>query len=70
LTTFQRKLLTSSYLRAEAAGESTLSVIAGLPDGTKGLLKLYRAELAAGTTQQRELTPAPSASPTPEPIEL
>ncbi|MEO0764746.1 MAG: peptidoglycan-binding domain-containing protein [Pseudomonadota bacterium] len=62
LTSFQQRLLTSSYLRAEAAGDSVVGTIAGLPDGTKGLLKLYREELAAGAAQQRQLAPAPSAT--------
>ncbi len=61
LTSFQRHLLTSSYLRAEAAGERNLGLIAGLPDGTKGLLKVYRQELASGTVQQRSLEPEQSS---------
>jgi len=70
LTSFQRRLLTSSYLRAEAAGDSTLGVIAGLPDGTKGLLKLYRDDLASGAAQQRNLAPSPSSIPPTGAIDL
>lgn len=70
LTSFQQKLLTSSYLRAEAAGDTTLGTIASLPDGTKGLLKLYREDLASGATQQRNLTPAPSSAPLTGAIDL
>ncbi|WP_299690893.1 peptidoglycan-binding domain-containing protein [uncultured Tateyamaria sp.] len=62
LTTFQQHLLTTSYLRAEAGGSRTLQDIATLPDGTRGLLKLYREDLAAGGAQQRSLTPAPSGA--------
>ncbi|GGX55024.1 hypothetical protein GCM10007385_24310 [Tateyamaria omphalii] len=62
LTTFQQHLLTSSYLRAEAGGSRTLQDIASLPDGTRGLLKLYREDLASGGSQQRRLSPEPSAS--------
>ena len=70
LTSFQQRLLTSSYLRAEAAGDSTLGTIAGLPDGTKGLLKLYREDLASGATQQRSLSPEPSSAPLTGAIDL
>ncbi|MEL7126259.1 MAG: peptidoglycan-binding domain-containing protein [Pseudomonadota bacterium] len=62
LTTFQKHLLTTSYLRAEAGGTRTLQDIAGLPDGTRGLLKLYREELATGSTQRRSVTPGPSTA--------
>ena len=62
LTTFQQHLLTTSYLRAEAGGSSTLGQIAALPDGTRGLLKLYRQDLASGTAQRRTLTPEPSVA--------
>ena len=62
LTTFQQHLLTTSYLRAEAGGTRTLQDIAGLPDGTRGLLKLYREELAAGGTQRQSITPEPSTA--------
>ncbi|MEL7261966.1 MAG: peptidoglycan-binding domain-containing protein, partial [Pseudomonadota bacterium] len=62
LTTFQKHLLTTSYLRAEAGGTRTLQDIAGLPDGTRGLLKLYREELATGSTQRRSVTPEPSTA--------
>ncbi|WP_299656899.1 peptidoglycan-binding domain-containing protein [uncultured Tateyamaria sp.] len=63
LTTFQQHLLTSSYLRAEAGGNQTFQDIASHPDGTRGLLKLYREELASGGSQQRTLRPEPSVAP-------
>jgi len=62
LTTFQQHLLTTSYLRAEAGGSRTLQDIASLPDGTRGLLKLYREDLASGSTQRREINPEPSVA--------
>ncbi|MFL4471865.1 peptidoglycan-binding domain-containing protein [Tateyamaria armeniaca] len=70
LTGFQQRLLTSSYLRAEAAGDSTLGIIAALPDGTKGLLKVYREELASGAAQQRGLRPDPTSAPVIGAIDL
>lgn len=60
LTTFQQHLLTTSYFRAEAGGSRTLQDIASLPDGTRGLLKLYRDELASGGATR--LTPQPSTA--------
>ncbi|MEL6619638.1 MAG: peptidoglycan-binding domain-containing protein [Pseudomonadota bacterium] len=62
LTTFQKHLLTTSHFRAEAGGDRTLQDIAGLPDGTRGLLKLYREDLATGTRQRQSLSPEPSSS--------
>ena len=70
LTSFQQRLLTSSYLRAEAAGDQSLGIIAGLPDGTKGLLKVYREDLASGAAQQRSLRPEPSSAPLTGAIDL
>ncbi|WP_415920068.1 peptidoglycan-binding domain-containing protein [Tateyamaria sp. SN6-1] len=60
LTAFQQHLLTTSYLRAEAGGNRTYQDIASHPDGTRGLLKLYREDLAAGTPSPRAPAPAPS----------
>ncbi|MEX0371772.1 MAG: peptidoglycan-binding domain-containing protein [Tateyamaria sp.] len=62
LTTFQKHLLTTSYLRAEAGGSQTLQDIAGLPDGTRGLLKLYRDDIASGGAQQRTFSVEPSSA--------
>lgn len=47
LSAFERHVLVTSYLRAEASGTQTFAQIARLPDGPRGLLKLYRQELAA-----------------------
>lgn len=57
LTLFEQELLTSSYTRAQAGGDRTFQQTAGLPDGSKGLLKLYREEIASGARQHDRLTP-------------
>ncbi|WP_299040908.1 peptidoglycan-binding domain-containing protein [uncultured Tateyamaria sp.] len=62
LTSFQQHLLTSAYFRAEAGGNRTFQDIASHPDGTRGLLKIYREDLAAGSAQQRTLRPEPSTA--------
>ncbi|WP_299283328.1 peptidoglycan-binding domain-containing protein [uncultured Tateyamaria sp.] len=59
LTSFQQHLLTTSYLRAEAGGSRTLQQIAGLPEGTRGLLKLYREDLASGGQQRDQFGTGP-----------
>ena len=64
LTSFQRHLLTTAYFRAEAGGNRTFQDIASHPDGTRGLLKIYREDLASGSSDQRTLRPEPSAATT------
>lgn len=51
LTPFQQDLLVSSYNRAQAGGDQTYRRAAQLPDGTRGLLKSYRADIASGQEQ-------------------
>lgn len=51
LTSFQQELLTSSYTRAQAGGDQTYRQAARNPDGTRGLLKVYRSEIASGQVQ-------------------
>lgn len=46
LTSFEEELLTRSYNRAQAGGDQTFRQIAASPDGTRGLLKTYRADFA------------------------
>jgi peptidoglycan hydrolase-like protein with peptidoglycan-binding domain len=46
LTPYEQNLLISSYNRAQAGGYAVNQQIAANPDGTRGLLKSYRAELA------------------------
>lgn len=48
LTSFEQDLLLRSYNRAQAGGDQTFRQIAAHPDGTRGLLKTYRAEIANG----------------------
>ena len=49
LTPFEQNLLISSYNRAQAGGYAVTQQVATNPDGTRGLLKTYRAELAGQT---------------------
>ena len=65
LNAFEQNLLVTSYNRALAGGDQTFTQIAQQPDGARGLLKLYRAEIAAGG-QQRP-TPSPTLDPTRAP---
>lgn len=51
LSAFEQELLISSYNRAQAGGDQTFRQIAAQPDGTRGLLKLYREEIANGGPQ-------------------
>lgn len=55
LTPFEHSLLVTSYNRAMAGGAQVARLIAANPDGTRGLLKDYRAQLA-GTA----IAPAPA----------
>ncbi len=69
LTPFEQNLLINSYNRALAGGTTTSQLIAQNPEGTRGLLKTYRAELAvqpgvAGTTTV--VVAAPQAVATPQ----
>ena len=50
LSAFEQNLLTSSYNRAQAGGYAVQQQVAGTPDGTRGLLRVYRAEMAGQTT--------------------
>ena len=46
LSAFERNLLITSYTRAQAGGYATNQLIASNPEGTRGLLKTYRSEMA------------------------
>lgn len=46
LSPFEQNLLINSYNRAQAGGYAVTQQVAANPDGTRGLLKTYRAELA------------------------
>ena len=56
LTPFEQNLLITSYNRAQAGGYTVSQQIASNPDGTRGLLKSYRAEMAGNAV----------ATPTPQ----
>ncbi|PTX72796.1 peptidoglycan-binding domain-containing protein [Sulfitobacter mediterraneus] len=46
MSAFEQNLLISSYNRAQAGGYVVQQQVAATPDGTRGLLKTYRAEMA------------------------
>ena len=46
LSPFEQNLLISSYNRAQAGGYAVQQQVASNADGTRGLLKTYRAEMA------------------------
>ena len=48
LSPFEQNLLVTSYNRAQAGGYAVNQQIAQNPEGTRGLLKVYRQELAGG----------------------
>ncbi|MDF3413212.1 peptidoglycan-binding protein [Sulfitobacter sp. M57] len=72
LSAFENNLLVSSYNRAQAGGYAVQQQVAATPDGTRGLLKTYRAEMAgqspAGNgAAQTTIVVAPQAVPQPAP---
>lgn len=77
LTPFEQNLLITSYNRAQAGGYAVSQQIAATPDGTRGLLRTYRAEMAGqtpgvtaavpGTTTVVVAAPQPVA-PAPQPV--
>ncbi len=66
LTPFEYDILTSSYNRAQAGGYTTNQIIATNSDGTRGLLKAYRAELA-GQPMQAPQAPVQTVVVAPQP---
>ena len=63
LSPFEQNLLISSYNRAQAGGYATNQQAAALPDGTRGLLRVYRDEMAGGgTTTASVPEPAPTGT--------
>ena len=67
LSAFEQNLLTSSYNRAQAGGYAVQQQVASTPDGTRGLLKNYRAEMAgqspSGNGSQTTIVVAPQVVP-------
>lgn len=57
LSPFEQNLLISSHNRAQAGGYAVTQQVASNPDGTRGLLKTYRAEMAGQTA-----APAPGTT--------
>ncbi|MCX7560412.1 peptidoglycan-binding domain-containing protein [Sulfitobacter sp. F26204] len=73
LSAFEQNLLTSSYNRAQAGGYAVQQQVAATPDGTRGLLKAYRAEMAgqspAGNfAPQTTVVVTPQVVPQPAPV--
>ncbi|MBD3663765.1 peptidoglycan-binding domain-containing protein [Sulfitobacter aestuariivivens] len=64
LSAFEQNLLISSYNRAQAGGYAVQQQVAANPDGTRGLLKTYRAEMA-GTAPATTLVVTPQPVPQP-----
>ncbi|MEM6889202.1 MAG: peptidoglycan-binding domain-containing protein [Pseudomonadota bacterium] len=73
LTPFEYDLLTTSYNRAQVGGYTSQQIMATNTDGTRGLLKAYRAELAGQPTQiapvANVVVQPQVASPQPAPAE-
>ncbi|MDR6266577.1 peptidoglycan-binding domain-containing protein [Roseobacter sp. N2S] len=70
MTAFEQNFLLSSYNRAQAGGYAVQQQIATIPDGTRGLLRTYRAEMANQPTApnsapQTTYAFAPQPNPTP-----
>ncbi len=66
LSAFEQNLLTTSYNRAQAGGYAVQQQVASNRDGTRGLLKTYRSEMAGTQTQQTTVALAPQ-QPAPAP---
>lgn len=67
LSAFEQDLLVTSYNRAQAGGYQTTQLVAANPEGTRGLLKTYRAELA-GQVAPQAAAPVIVAAPQPAPV--
>lgn len=75
LSVFEQDLLITSYNRALAGGYATQQMIAANPEGTRGLLKSYRTEMAGGVPAGAVMpqttmvvAPAPQVAPAPIPV--
>jgi hypothetical protein len=67
MSAFEQNLLISSYNRAQAGGYAVQQQVATNRDGTRGLLKTYRAEMAGQTAPQTTVVVAPQPAPQPVP---
>ncbi|MCV3272697.1 peptidoglycan-binding domain-containing protein [Roseobacter sinensis] len=68
LSAFEQDLLITSYNRAQAGGYQTTQLIASNPEGTRGLLKTYRAEMAGQAVPQQQQPPVVAVAPQPAPV--
>ncbi|MEL6467256.1 MAG: peptidoglycan-binding domain-containing protein [Pseudomonadota bacterium] len=70
LTPFEQNLLITSYNRAQAGGYAVNQQVAANPDGTRGLLKTYRAEMAGQPTNPAfpQQAPATTIVVAPQPV--
>ena len=67
LSAFEQNLLVSSYNRAQAGGYAVQQQVALNPDGTRGLLKTYRAEMA-GQASPGAIAPQTTIVVAPQPV--
>lgn len=68
LSAFEQNLLVSSYNRAQAGGYATQQLVASNIDGTRGLLKSYRAEMAGQTTSVAAAAPSTTIVVAPQAV--
>lgn len=68
LSPFEQNLLITSYNRAQAGGYAVSQQIASTPDGTRGLLKTYRSEMAGTTAPASGGTTTVVVAAAPQPV--
>jgi peptidoglycan hydrolase-like protein with peptidoglycan-binding domain len=68
LSPYEQELLISSYNRAQAGGAQTAQLVAANPDGTRGLLKQYRSEMASGGAVGATMAAAPMTTVVVNPV--
>jgi len=68
LSPFEQELLISSYNRAQAGGYQTTQLVASNPEGTRGLLKMYRSEMASGGAGGATMATVPSTAAVVNPV--
>lgn len=68
LSAFEQNLLVSSYNRAQAGGYATQQLVASNIDGTRGLLKSYRAEMSGQTTSVAAAAPSTTIVVAPQTV--
>lgn len=68
LSAFEQNLLVSSYNRAQAGGYATQQLVASNIDGTRGLLKSYRAEMSGQTTSVVAAAPSTTIVVAPQTV--